>query len=75
MDADASQLILAAHVTRTPSDADGLPQAQEAATEKGLTIERMIADSGYVNADAIEEIGKQIDLYVAVTDADRQYDF
>lgn len=78
VDAEGSQLVLAAHVTRTPSDAEGLKQAQQAAAKNGMTIERMIADAGYVNADAFEEIGKEIDLYVAVTAADhgeRQYDF
>jgi hypothetical protein len=78
VDADGSQLVLAAHVTGTPSDAGGLEAAREALSENGITAERMIADAGYVNGDAFEELGKEIDLYVAVTAADRgerSYDF
>ena len=78
VDADGSQLVLAAHGTRTPSDANGLKAARDVAAENGMTVERMIADAGYVNAAAFEELEKDIDLYVAVTASDhgeRQYDF
>ena len=66
------------HVTRSPSDANGLKAARDAAAENGVMVERMIADAGYVNADAFEELGTEIDLYVAVSASDhgeRQYDF
>ena len=78
VDADGSQLILAGYVSRTPSDAEGLKRARDAAAENGVTVERMMADAGYVNAEVFEELGKDIDLYVAVRAADhgeRQYDF
>jgi len=78
VDADGSQLVLASHVTRTPSDAGGLEAARDAAAENGIAVERMIADAGYVNGDAFERLGKEIDLYVAVTAGDhgeRTYDF
>ena len=78
VDADGSQLVLAAHVTRSPSDAGGLKAARDAAAENGVLVEQMIADAGYVNAEAFEELGTDIDLYVAVSAADhgeRQYDF
>ena len=78
VDADGSQLVLAAHVTRTPSDAGGLKAARDAAAENGVIVQRMIADAGYVNADAFEDLEHDIDLYVAVSASDhneRQYDF
>ena len=78
VDTEGSQMVLAAHVSRSPSDADGLETARDAAAENGITVKAMIADAGYVNADAFEELGKEIDLYVAVTAADhgeRAYDF
>lgn len=78
VDAEGSQLVLAAHVIRTPSDAGGLEAARDAAAENGITVKRMIADAGYVNAEAFEELGTDIDLYVAVSASDhgeRQYDF
>ena len=78
VDAEGSQLVLAAHVTRSPSDADGLKAARDAAAENGVTVDRMIADAGYVNAAVFEELGTDIDLYVAVSASDhgeRQYDF
>jgi len=78
VDADGSQLVIAAHVTRTPSDAEGLKAARDAAAENGVTVQRMIADAGYVNADAFEELEDEIELYVAVGASDhneRQYDF
>jgi hypothetical protein len=38
----------------------------------------MIADAGYADAEVFERLGKEVDLYVAVTAADageRRYDF
>jgi hypothetical protein len=38
----------------------------------------MLADGGYVNAEAIGEVGQKVDLYVAIARADnsyRRYDF
>lgn len=78
VDAEGSQLVLAAHVTRSPSDADGLEAARKAASENGVTVKRMIADAGYSNAEAFEALAEEIDLYIAVSAADhgeRAYDF
>ena len=48
------------------------------AAENGVTAQRMLADAGYANAEAFEELEDDIDLYVAVSASDneeRQYDF
>ena len=41
-------------------------------------MQRMLADGGYVNAEAIEKVEQKVDLYVAITAEDnnyRRYDF
>jgi transposase len=78
VDAGGSQLILAEHVIRTPSDAGQLEWAWQATVDGGLEPTRMLADAGYASSDAFEKLEDQVDLYVAVSAADhgeRQYDF
>ena len=78
VDADGSQIILATDVIRTPSDANQLEAALESVVESVGPVQRMLADGGYVNADAIESVQQDVDLYVAITAEDnnyRRYDF
>ena len=68
VDADGTQLILSSHVTPCASDANELLQAVAAVTETQGKPEAVLADSGYVNAKAFEQLDKQrIDAYVAVS--------
>jgi transposase len=78
VEADGSQLILATDVLATPSDANELPVAWEKVVHAVGPVQRMLADGGYVNAEAIGEVGQKVDLYVAIARADnsyRRYDF
>ena len=71
--ADGSQLILATDVTRTPSDANQLEAALEGVTQAVGPVQRLLADGGYVNAEAIERVQQKVDLYVAITSEDNNY--
>jgi transposase len=73
VDADGSQLVLATDVIRTPSDANQLEPALEQVPECVGTVERVLADGGYVNAEAIERVGHKVDLYVAIASEDNSY--
>jgi transposase len=78
VEADGSQLVLATDVLTTPSDANELEVALEKVVQSVGPIQRMLADGGYVNAEAIGEVGQKVDLYVAIARADnsyRRYDF
>ena len=78
VEAEGNQLILATDVITTPSDANELKVALENVVQAVGPVQRMLADGGYVNAEAIEEVGKKVDLYVAIARADnsyRRYDF
>jgi len=78
VDAEGSQLILAADVIATPSDANQLEVALENVVESVGPVQRVLADGGYVNAEAIEKVGETVDLYVAISAEDnnyRRYDF
>lgn len=74
VDADGSQLILGTEVIRTPSDANQLKPAL-ASVEQSVVgpVERLLADGGYVNAEDFEELGEQLELYVAVGSEDNSY--
>ena len=73
VDADGSQMVLATDVTRTPSDANQLEPALESVTEAVGPVQRMLADGGYVNAEAIERVQQKVDLYVAIASEDNNY--
>ena len=80
VDADGSMLILAGHVTNCANDANEMIPSVAAIPEEIGKVEAVLADSGYVNADAIETLEKQgVDVYVAVSRNEnhdqRQYDF
>ena len=59
VDADGSQLILAEHISRTPSDAGELEWAWETMSEAGMAPQRILADAGYASSDASREPGGQ----------------
>lgn len=73
VDADGSQLVLSTDVIRTPSDANQLEPALEQVPECVGPVDRLLADGGYVNADAIERVGQKVDLYVAIASEDNSY--
>ena len=79
VDAEGSQLILAAEVVSTPSDANQLEPALRSVAASIGTVERVLADGGYVNAEAIERIeAGGIEAYVAISDEEqnvRRYDY
>ena len=78
VEAEGNQLILATDVLTTPSDANELKVALENVVQSVGPVQRMLADGGYVNAEAIGEVGQKVDLYVAIARADnsyRRYDF
>ncbi|MCK4514004.1 MAG: IS1182 family transposase [Spirochaetaceae bacterium] len=79
VDADGSQLILAEYVTETPSDANELEPALASIPEHIGVPDRVLADAGYVNADAIERVEKNgAEVYVAISAEDhghRRYDY
>jgi hypothetical protein len=73
VDAEGSQMVLATDVIRTPSDANQLEPALEGVTEAVGPVQRMLADGGYVNAEAFDRVQKKVDLYVAITSEDNNY--
>ncbi len=73
VDAGGSQMILATDVIRTPSDANQLEAALKGVTEIVGPVERMLADGGYVNADAFDQVQEKVDLDVAITAEDNSY--
>ena len=78
VDVGDSRLILATDVLRTPSDANQLSAALHSVDESLGTVQRVLADAGYVNAEQIESVGSMVDLYVAITSEDtsqRRYDY
>ncbi len=80
VDADGSQLILSNHVTMCASDANELEPALNNIPASIGTPDKVLADTGYANADTIERMEKGgKDLYVAVSrnagNFQRRYDF
>jgi hypothetical protein len=78
VDADGSQLILDTDVIATPGDANELEAALDNVVESMGAVQGMLADGGYVNAEAIERVGQKVDLYVAITSENntyRRYDY
>jgi transposase len=73
VDADGSQMVLATDVIRTPSDANQLEPALESVPEYAGAVQRMLADGGYVNAEAIDRVQQKVDLYVAIASEDNNY--
>jgi transposase len=79
VDADGSQLVLATEVLRTPSDANQLEPAIEAVPQSLGRVQAVLADGGYVNADAIGRVQQRgVEAYVAISDEEqnvRRYDY
>ncbi len=80
VDADGSQLILSNHVTTCASDANELEPAVHNIPASIGTPDKVLADTGYANADTIERMERDgKDLYVAVGrnagTSQRRYDF
>ncbi len=80
VDADGTQLILSHHVTTCASDANELEPSVNAIPASVGTPDKVLADTGYANADTIERMEKDgKDLYVAVSrnagSSQRRYDF
>src|SRR5208283_292032 len=73
VDAEGSQMVLATDVIRTPSDANQLEPALEGVTEAVGPVQRMLADGGYVNAEAFDRVQEKVDLYVAIASEDNNY--
>ena len=73
MDADGSQLILATDVIATPSDANQLEAALQNVVQSVGAVRGILADGGYVNAEAIDRVQQKVDLYVAISGEDNNY--
>jgi transposase len=69
VDADGSQLILGAYVSQSSADNNELEPMVEAVSQNlGQKPEAVLADRGYINGPAIEQIqGQGIDAYVALS--------
>ena len=79
MDTEGAQFVLATAVLQTPSDANQLEPALQGVSPSLGSVSRVLADGGYLNADAIEAIqAKGIEVYVAISDEEhnvRRYDY
>jgi transposase len=80
VDADGSQMILSNHVSTCASDANELEAAVAGVTETVGPPSSVLADTGYVNADAMDRLEETgVDLYVAVSrdesHSQRRYDY
>ena len=80
VDVDGSQLILSNHVSQSASDSNELEPAVNNVPETIGKVSKVLADAGYVNADAIERLqARGHDLYVAVSrddgNTERRYDY
>ena len=80
VDADGSQLVLSNHVSQSASDVKELAPAVNNVPESVGKVDKVLADAGYVDADAIERLQEQgYDLYVAIGrndgNSERRYDY
>jgi transposase len=68
VDADGSQLIVSKHVTQCSSDSNELLPALKKVRRNVGNPKAVLADSGYVNHEAIEAVqARKVDVYVAVS--------
>jgi transposase len=80
VDADGSMLVVGGHVTNCASDANELLPALATVDESVGTVETVLADTGYVNVDAIDALAVDgIEAYIAVSRSEshtrRRYDY
>lgn len=80
VDADGAQLVLGARITQCASDSNELEEDVRAVPESVGKVEKVLADSGYVNEKQVEALeSDDIDVYMA-TGAEskqcrRKYDY
>lgn len=80
VDADGAQLVLGARITQCASDSNELEEDVRAVPESVGKVERVLADSGYVNEKQVEDLeSDHIEVYMA-TGAEskqcrRKYDY
>lgn len=75
VDADGSQLILGHHVSCSASDANELEPALASIPGGIGKVRRALADSGYVNAEAIERVEEAgVEVYASVGREDGNYE-
>lgn len=80
VDAEGSMLILAAQVTQSANDSTQLERMVHAVDPQIGTPSALLADTGYIDADAMERLEKQgMELFMAVRKGDnqgqRRYDY
>lgn len=81
VDTEGSQLIVGNHVSQSPSDSGQLEPGIKAIDERTGTPSSVSADAGYVNADMIERVEKNlnVEVYCSVhredAHSERHYDF
>lgn len=80
VDADGTQMVLAAEVSNCASDANQLLPAVREVSRTQAKPQAVLADTGYVNTDALEELAEaEIEAYVAVSreesHTERTYEF
>jgi len=80
VDAEGAQLVLGARITQSASDSNELDKDVRAVPESVGKVERVLADSGYINKKQVEDLqSDDIDVYMA-TGAEskrcrRKYDY
>jgi transposase len=80
VDADGSQLVLGQHVSQSASDYGELENGVISVPGKAGNPEAVLADAGYVNADAFDRLEEQgVEIYCSVhredAHSERHYDF
>jgi len=80
VDADGSQLIVGAHVSQSASDGGELENGVASIPSKVGKPEAVLADAGYVNAEAFERLEQEgVEIYCSVhredAHSERHYDF
>ncbi len=80
VDADGSQLIVGQHVSQSPCDYGELENGVASLPEQLGKPESVLADAGYVNADAFERLEQEgVEIYCSVhredAHSERRYDF
>jgi transposase len=80
VDADGAQLVLGARITQCASDSNELEKDIKAVPESVGKVERVLADSGYVNEKQVQALeGDEIDVYMATgtesKQCGRKYDY
>lgn len=74
VDADGAQLVLGARITQCASDSNELEEDVRAVPEIVGKVERVLADSGYVNEKQVQALeSDDIDVYMATGAESKQY--